>query len=200
MQTRCIGALVFLMIAMRMASLAHAGEHGAALSRDAAGGGPPGMQVPAAGEARVLDVTASPPRVESKSYWLQILAIDAASIAVAIATEHPAPLLGNLLGSPIVHAVHRNKSSLFISPALRVGLPLLGATLGPAFADCNGELFCGMAEVYAGALIGAGAAIILDYALLANERVEVAPAQGLSIAPSMSASADSLALGLSGRF
>lgn len=90
-----------------------------------------------------------------------------------------------------------------LSLLLRGGLPLAGGYVGGFFArDRCGpdEFLCGLEDVFAGMLVGVGAAMVIDYVWLAGKRVERVPARGLSIVPSVSASQDAVALGLSGRF
>lgn len=80
-----------------------------------------------------------------------------------------------LLGGPIVHAAHGHWDKAGISLALRAGLVLLAAGVGAAIgADACGQYhydheFCAEGYALAGAVIGAGAAVIVDAALGSDE-------------------------------
>jgi hypothetical protein len=80
------------------------------------------------------------------------------------------------LGAPLVHAVHGRTGHAFASLGMRLGFPLLGAMLGEGlhtepkcggyYDDCYDE---GPSdEAVIGALLGIGAAMIVDSAYLAR--------------------------------
>jgi len=80
-----------------------------------------------------------------------------------------------LLGGPTVHAAHGHWDKAGISLALRVGLVLLAGGIGAAIGgDACGQYhydheFCAEGYALAGAVIGAGAAVIVDAALGSEE-------------------------------
>jgi hypothetical protein len=115
-------------------------------------------------------------------------------------------LAGYSLGGPTVHWAHGNVGTGFASLGLRVGLPLTGALLGAAAADCGsggGGEFCGLGEVAVGLLLGMGAAIAIDSAVLAREPVEPEPSVGLRslrVSPVIAADGSRAALVATGNF
>jgi hypothetical protein len=83
--------------------------------------------------------------------------------------------VGYFFGSPIVHLAHGRPGAALGSFAMHAGLPLIGAGVGVAAADCNkdhDEGWCGVGEAGLGALLGIVSATVLDTALLAHERVD----------------------------
>lgn len=78
--------------------------------------------------------------------------------------------LGGLwLGGPIVHTAHGHWGLGLASLALRVALPVAGAAIGGAAADCTkDEWLCGLGEAVLGYTIGTAAAITIDAAVLAR--------------------------------
>ena len=159
---------------------------------------------------------------ERESYWYgwQTLTADGMSIATMIAGGAArSPTLGYIglggyfVAAPIVHGVQGRVGVAFGSFGLRLGAPALGAVIGYAAAGpCHdqgqflGCLFHGWAEAAVGGLIGAGAAIALDAALLANGTRLAAPTRetGMpkvtSLAPSFDPRTGAAGMGLGGTF
>jgi hypothetical protein len=115
-------------------------------------------------------------------------------------------LTGYGFGGPTVHWMHEKVGTGFASLGLRVGLPLTGAILGAVVADCGsggGGEFCGVGEVAVGLLLGMGAAIAVDSAVLAREPVEPESAVGfhsLRLSPSFAADGSRASLLVTGNF
>lgn len=174
-------------------------------------------ELPAHAQGAEVRSTSSP-RVETHSYGLQILGVDAAVIAGASLTKSSEVGVGGyLLGGPLVHLAHGHAGRALGSAALRAGLPLGGALIGSAIGEsrCDSEtdpeLFCGLGEVAAGFIVGVATASIVDAAVLARDQVEVAPERtGLiqvgrvSATPNVIASTSTggkhLSLGVTGTF
>jgi hypothetical protein len=136
----------------------------------------------AGGEAAAQPPGLSSPPTETTtvetSYGWQIALADAAVIGTAIATGSGDVLLLGYLGSgPIVHLVHGNFGRAALSGGLRLGAPLAGGLLVGAMAagSCQGssDPFCGLGHVAAGALLGMGAAVLVDTFALATRTREV---------------------------
>jgi hypothetical protein len=164
------------------------------------------------------------PAAQTESYWYgwQTLTSDAASIS-AVGTGikfETAPLAylgvaGYYLGAPIVHIAHGRVGVAFASLGLRLGLPSLGGAIGFATAGpCTeserrgffGCAFHGWNEAAIGGLIGLGAAIAIDSALLAHGKRPVDPPResGMprltSVAPSYDPATRAAAVGVGGTF
>ncbi len=159
---------------------------------------------------------------ERESYWYgwQTLTADGMSIATMIAGGAAgSPTLGYIglggyfVAAPVVHGVQGRVGVAFGSFGLRVGAPALGAVIGYAAAGpCRdqgqflGCLFHGWAEAAVGGLVGAGAAIALDAALLANGTRLAAPPRetGMpkvtSLAPSFDPRTGAAGMGVGGTF
>jgi hypothetical protein len=141
-----------------------------------------GMRPPAdaAAGARV-------PTVEvTRSYGNQTLVTDGvAVIAVVAGAGTGTRALGvvgvgfYLLGGPVVHLSHDRGGAAFGSLMLRAGLPLLGFAAGCGLDDGNGEFAC-LGGAAIGGLLGVVGAVVIDSAVLSNERVAV-PAAGLQL-------------------
>jgi hypothetical protein len=115
------------------------------------------------------------------------LTTDGAALAVVIAgasassgTVVMAGFGTYVFGAPTVHGIHRHVGKAFGSFGLRVGLPIGGFFVGYAATkkDCSNDEstsdFCGLEGVAGGALgmlVGMGAAIAIDSAVLAREDV-----------------------------
>ena len=182
----------------------------------------------AGGVARAQPASAPPPgavpapppagaETVTRSYGLQILAVDAAVVAGSIAAESGEVLVGGyLLGGPLVHAANGNGGRVLASVGLRIALPLGGGLVGAAIGESrcarseDPEFLCGLGEVAGGLLVGMAAATIVDSAVLARKQVEVpgaAPPAGLVRVGGVSATPDlgvgpqgAVSLGLSGTF
>lgn len=124
-----------------------------------------------------------------------------------------APLFGlsagvYFLGAPIVHAAHSNWTSLGLSSATRVLLPLLGGVIGSGLDDCNTRSsdLCGIEGTALGVLFGASVAITLDAAVFAREpraesaRASLIPPLDVAVAPFARADKNRALLGLAGTF
>jgi hypothetical protein len=149
-------------------------------------------------EGPAADVPVAPQQPET--YTLHILAADAVSVGILVTSAAIdgassddtfanglafAGLGGLALGGPIVHAVHGHWGRGAASLGLRVVLPLVGASIGAATADCQkDEFLCGLSELALGYVIGEATAITLDAAVLARwSTFEHSPQQS-SVRPS----------------
>jgi len=166
----------------------------------------------------------SPP----ETYTLHVLAADAASIGVLAASAAIdsassddtfanglayAGLGGLVLGGPIVHAAHGHWGRSGVSLAMRVVLPVVGASIGGAMADCQkDEFLCGLGEVAIGYMVGQATAITLDAAVLARwstfehtaEQPPVRPSEnrthGVTVVPRLVATSKLGLVGVGGTF
>lgn len=129
---------------------------------------------------------ASPLQKRTHSHWYgwQTLMVDGVSLlvmpVVAAKAESTSALYlvvgGYALGGPVVHLAHGEIGRAAGSLGLRVAMPFLGALAGVMVqGDCRGDFGC-----ISGAIIGGGlgvvAAVVIDSAVLAYERVEDEPA------------------------
>ena len=109
----------------------------------------------------------------TKHYGMQILVVDAAVVASALAIESGEIFVGGyLLSGPIVHVANGNGGKVIGSLLLRTGLPIGGAMLGAAAANCDGsedEFLCGVGEAAIGLLAGMVAATVIDATVLAKK-------------------------------
>src|SRR5262249_911775 len=109
------------------------------------------------------------PAASSQWYGWQILLSDAAVFSFAGLTHNASIAYGWVGGGAIVHLGHGNVGPGLASAVLRVGLPLVGLSLGAASASgCAGD-WCGLGDVVAGGLIGMASAELIDVALLAHD-------------------------------
>lgn len=159
---------------------------------------------------------------ETKSYALQTLAADGASIATVVsgaaigqtpgAAMSIVGVAGYALATPIIHGLHHNWDRAAGSLGMRVlGIPV--ATIGGALvglAACPtpktdgaaiaiGAVCAGVGGV-AGAGLGAIVISAIDAVAFANEKVPRAPASGVTVAPTFDASARGASVGLGGSF
>jgi hypothetical protein len=160
---------------------------------------------------RPIDDTApSQPPAESRWYGWQTLALDGGALALVVfglnqdAENEEIAYLGLLayvFGGPGVHLAHERPGAMLGSFGMRVGAPLLGAGIGAASADCSARGdFCGVGEVAAGFLLGAGAAIAIDAAVLARETRHEPVAERPRLTPRIAITPERRALVLSGTF
>lgn len=119
---------------------------------------------------------------------------------------------GYLLGGPVLHLIHERPGAALGSFGLRAAAPLVGMYAGTAMAGCDrgsgnaGGDLCGMEEAGIGLMIGAGAAIALDAALLARKETRSSDhrprpsAQRPRLSPGVVVTAERRALVLAGSF
>lgn len=143
---------------------------------------------------------------ETRWYGWQTLTLDGIAFAMtASAVALNSEIVGYTsvatyaVGAPIVHLVQGHPFKGLGSLGLRVGLPIAGAAIGTKLAaSCGGDFGC-IGEAFLGAMVGVGAAVTLDAALLAyDER----PRRQASFAAMPFAYVDGrrALLGLGGRF
>jgi len=153
---------------------------------------PPVAPEPWPAAAPPLTAQPPPPPPVMRWYGWQTLAADIGAVTLTLVLganvdeRNDAAVIGTavlgatafLLGGPIVHAAHGQWTNAGISLALRGGLVLLAGGIGAAIgADACGQYhydheFCEGGYALAGAVIGAGAAVIVDAAL---SREPIAP-------------------------
>jgi hypothetical protein len=137
-------------------------------------------------ELPAVQVAPPLPVVTRSWYGYQLMASDAASIGMLF-TRGTAPLGGiTFFGAPpTIHGLHGNLRMAIVSPAMRIGLPLVGMVLGSSAEHCERNPdssfdMCGVGGALAGATIGLFAAMVADYALAwqttVSAPVAVAPA------------------------
>ncbi len=172
-----------------------------------------GAQAP--GQTPWLAPAAPAPVYESitttERYGYQIALADGAAIAAGLATENGGAMIGlYLAGGPIIHFSHGQVGRGFLSLGLRVGLPYLGAIVGAAVGEsnCQGvddEWFCGVGELLLGGALGAVAASVIDWTVLAKktttmERESLFQVGSVRANPNLGVTRGGVSLGLSGSF
>ncbi len=145
--------------------------------------------------------------VVERSYGGQIIAMDAAGLALLVAgaaSENGAiagaGALTMAFGPGVVHASHDRGGAAVASMLMRPSLVYGGMALGFATASCdsNGDsLFCGLGEAFIGGLVGYGVAVVVDSAYLAREKRTV---RTPSWSPTVAASPAGVQVGVGGSF
>ncbi len=113
-------------------------------------------------------------------YGWQTMAVDTVSVgtfALGINLHsNPAALAGAgglLLGAPILHAAHGNWGNAGLSLGSRVLLPIGGLALGALFRNGKqgrvADAFDALGSSLLGGLFGAGAALVVDYAVISYD-------------------------------
>jgi hypothetical protein len=151
--------------------------------------------------------------------WVGLLGIAVTAIAVdpsvndegapnAVAIIAMVPAVPTyLFGAPIVHAVHGHWDKAGASLALRIGAPIalgyfgsgLGTLACPGKSSDTSNYHCVSSATVAGALVGLVAAIGVDAALLARERVSGHPSTG-RWSPTVSLNRSGFSVGLGAEF
>lgn len=93
--------------------------------------------------------------------------------------------LGLFLGGPAVHLAHENYLGAGLSAGARVGLPLLGVALAKATCSKQEEGWRCLEDAWAGALLGYGAALTLDWFYFAETEETLQPTGWASLRPSL---------------
>jgi hypothetical protein len=114
-----------------------------------------------------------------------------------IARRCIAPLM---IGGPAVHLSHDRLDRAALSLGFRIALPLAGGLIGSRFPckDADGRP-CFIGYEFAGALVGAAAAMVVDLAI-AFEPSGPPPRRAVSLAPSLAPIPGGFAIGLGGWF
>ncbi len=148
---------------------------------------------------------ASEPVITVEHYGYQIAIADALAVAATPITGGAAGSL-YFLGGPIIHFAHGQVGMGFLSLGLRIGLPVLGfAAASSAVGGCgsNGGL-CESKAVLLTASLGAAAAMVLDWTLLARKTVITQPGLfqvgNVRANPNLGVTRGGVSLGLSGSF
>jgi hypothetical protein len=110
-----------------------------------------------------------------------------------------------VLGGPIVHVTHGRWGAAAGSLALRVGLPVAFALLGHELDRCSpndDSDLCGVTGPALGAVLGIGAAMALDSAVLAREelRTSIPPSITMRLSPVIAIDSKRAFLGVAGSF
>lgn len=132
----------------------------------------------------VAAITITPPAAVADAYRDELLIADASAVAVAALGRGHAPIgyvgsAGMLLGSPAVHLAHGNYGRAAGALALRGGSVLM--TYGALTwclddGDEGGTIAgCVLGSLALGAVL-IGGAIAIDYAVLADDAPDAAPA------------------------
>jgi hypothetical protein len=141
-----------------------------------------------------------------RGYATQILAVDAAGIAMLIAgasSDSPELATAGLVtmgfGAGVVHASHNRGGEALASFLVRPGLTFAAMYAGAAMEDCGNESgdFCGLGGALLGGVVGYGAAAIFDAAYLARTKKSPRAAR---ITPSVAATSQGMQVGLGGSF
>jgi len=113
-------------------------------------------------------------------YGYQIVLADAASIGLGLLTDNGGVLVASyILGPIILHGVHRRPGLAFLSPMLRVFLPLIGVAIGTQHKTCNANGDeCLLGGIIVGGGIGVATAMILDWSLGWEKSAVPPPVEG----------------------
>ncbi len=155
-------------------------------------------------------------------YGWQIILADLATVGCLAATGSEGCLAGYALGAPVIHGANGNLGRAGLSLALRVVLPVVGAGIGAAAANCSEPLprmttmldggtittwsLCGLSEIGLGLMVGAAAAIVVDgfvaflQAPAAVDPETAKPAARISIVPRVAVGQNNVAMGVSATF
>ena len=114
-------------------------------------------------------------------YGFQILAADAALIAIAQMDGMEGALWGLALTGPVVHVSHRRWSVAGWSLVLRTAVPVMSVVVASGVCDSREQSVFGdhagcLSDALLGAVVGYGVATIIDASLLSIERAPAAPA------------------------
>jgi hypothetical protein len=153
------------------------------------------------------------PKPESRVEWYagKLVAADAISLITFYAGAQsesasalPALGLGGyLLAAPIIHATEGRPAVALGSFMLRLGLPIVGATVASMtykseqddHCDCMGDAIA----VIGGLAVGMLVAMPLDYLLLGHKRVQQ-PKKRVSLLPTFTVAQQGASFGVAGRF
>jgi len=108
-------------------------------------------------------------------------------------------LLGYELTPGMIHFVHKNPGRGFASMGLRLGMPLAGAFLGASVASGCSGFACQEGGAGVGILLGMGAAIAIDAAVLAYDDPKKPNPHGLALTPLVSVTPRQAWLGIGGQ-
>ena len=144
----------------------------------------------------------SAPKLERRWYGWQTLLADGLSFAAVTAgamDDSPMPMLsflgaaGYLAAPAAIHGVHGHGGLVASSVLLRIGLPAIGGMLGASMADCSDDegliSLCPLGETVLGAMVGMGAAVVVDAVMAWDTRP---PAQPTAPPPTRSSTIRSL--------
>lgn len=136
----------------------------------------------------------------SAGAWLLGLGLGTMAIrdrAIVSGSAYVAGGVGYLLAAPMVHWAHDHVGKGFSSLGLRFGAALAGLTGGALLRQITGDKTPGTAALIAHALAAASVPVVLDAAVLAREKEQIARP---SITPLLMPQRGGAALGLAGWF
>jgi hypothetical protein len=197
---------MLLLVVMPLAGQAHAGD-------DASAGVSLG----------VGETSPAPPARQTEQYYgWQMMPIDAVAAVVILTNRDDFSELGAagyLLGGATVHALNGNGRKAVASFVVRAALPALGFIVGgiahgmATDYECSGDEYCndgplplqeffGIEGAVAGALVGTGSAMLIDYAVFGWKQgpSPAATERSLVVAPLFDAGEHGVSLGVIGSF
>jgi hypothetical protein len=102
-----------------------------------------------------------------------------------------------IFGGPIVHYAYSNRRGSWWSLGARTTLPVVGGMAAVLVDDCTSDLSeCDPSVIFGGALVGLGAAMVLDWTVLAKKPRDSGP----PVLPIARAREGGFELGLAGAF
>lgn len=138
---------------------------------------------------------AAEPDEPVERYGLVVAGVDVASLALMAATRREEAGVAAIFGGPIVHYAYGNHLGSWWSLGARTTLPVAGGMAAILVDDCAGDLGeCDERVIFGGVLVGLGAAMVLDWTVLAK-RPKDAP-----VIPIARANRGGFELGLAGAF
>lgn len=157
--------------------------------------------------APTAEVAPAPPTITTR-YGAQLIVgefagVSAAGLGVAVGGEAGLMVGAGawMLSAPAIHLAHGNPGRAVVSVALRQGLLWTGALIG-AQVPCgpvNEHNECHIRGAFGGALIGYGAAIVID-ALFVARATHAAPTRAPRWSPTLAASSSGASVGVAGVF
>jgi hypothetical protein len=155
-----------------------------------------GTAAPGLSPAPAVATAAAPAAVEHSWYGWQILALDAALVGGAAASENPAPIFAMALSGPFIHLHHGHSQRALASLGLRVGAPIAGAAIGAGSCDdSDGEGWECIGAAAGGFLVGAAVAEGIDLIMATDEHTVSAP-----VVPTVGFDGRGATVGLAGSF
>lgn len=153
------------------------------------------------------EVAPASPTITSR-YGAQILVGEFAGVSAAgvgaVVGEETGALVGAgvwMLSAPAIHLAHGNPGRAVVSVALRQGLLWSGALIGSQLpcAPVTEHRNCHLGRAVGGAMIGYGAAVIIDALFLART-TRAAPTRAPTWSPTLAAAPEGVSLGVAGVF
>lgn len=119
----------------------------------------------------------APPQTRPQSYAMQLFVADALFTAMALGTQRAEPIIGLVVGGPLIHGLHGRGDAAVGSLLLRVTLPVLGLLVGAESCDERpvGDDGGCLDNAFIGFGVGTAVTLGIDYFALARKPVSSTP-------------------------